>query len=70
MRRAELRRRARAGVGQRLRCAALCLGCGWQGEVEYARPAEVWRCPECGRRQVVRDEEEQERGAEGLAGEA
>jgi predicted RNA-binding Zn-ribbon protein involved in translation (DUF1610 family) len=63
MRRAELRRRARAGVGRRLSCDAICLACGWQGTVEYARPAERWTCrePDCGRREVVRDEGEAER---------
>ena len=31
------------------------------GNLENAHPAELWKCPACGRRALVRDEEEEER---------
>lgn len=72
MRRAELRRRARAAVRQEVRVRVLCLACGFQAEMEGARPAERWTCPHCGKRELVRDEEEDARPcrAETLEGEA
>ena len=58
MRRAELRRRARAATGEWMESAALCLACGWQCIIEYRRPAERWTCAECGQRELVRDDDE------------
>lgn len=61
MRRAELRKRARAAIREGVTTRVLCLACGFQGIIEDARPAELWKCPSCGRRALVRDEEEDER---------
>jgi predicted RNA-binding Zn-ribbon protein involved in translation (DUF1610 family) len=58
VRRRDLQRRARAGVGIRFTSDAICLACGWQGTIEYARPAERWTCYECGRRELIRDDDD------------
>jgi predicted RNA-binding Zn-ribbon protein involved in translation (DUF1610 family) len=58
MRRADLRRLARANTGERIQSDVLCMACGWQGWIEYRIPRERWRCPACGKRDIVRDEDE------------
>jgi hypothetical protein len=45
VRRRDLQRRARAGVGIRFTSDAICLACGWQGTIEY------------GRRELIRDDD-------------
>jgi predicted RNA-binding Zn-ribbon protein involved in translation (DUF1610 family) len=61
MRRHDLRRRAQAATGEWMQSAALCLACGWQAVIAYKRPAEKWTCPECGKRELVRDDDEADR---------
>jgi ribosomal protein S27AE len=63
MRRAELRRRARAATGELMQSDVMCLACGWQAVMVYRHPRERWTCPECHARELVRDDDEAERPA-------
>jgi predicted RNA-binding Zn-ribbon protein involved in translation (DUF1610 family) len=63
VRKHDLRRRARANVGEWNEAHALCLACGWQCIIEYQRPAERWTCAQCGQRELVRDDDEAQRPA-------
>lgn len=49
-----LRRRAQGQTGPIFRASVECLKCGAAGEAHYREAPEVLRCPECGKRAVVR----------------
>lgn len=52
-----LRQRARA-TGPVIRTALTCLSCGAEGEAYYREAPLMFRCDLCGKRAVVRDDEE------------
>lgn|GEM_PF-4180725 len=55
------KRLARTPTGPVFSSELLCLGCGWEGDVSYTQPREMFRCPACYRLKAIRADEHDRR---------
>jgi len=55
--RRELSKLARSNVGPKFHAELVCTNCHATLEAHYLIPREVFRCPSCGRKAAIRDDD-------------